>query len=280
MAVPETRPEILVVGRNSVLAGAFAACPARPACRFVSHGDLADPSVFDGIRTVVNFALNPDTRRAPYDPAADADLTVGRAAADRGLGFVLMSTRKVYDPAVLAAFGSGGAAEDAPLGPTDHYGANKLRTEEALRALLGERLTVLRIANIVGFDRVPGRAMFMNRMLDTLAGQGFIRFDVSPFVRRDFLPDGDFARTLAAVLARGLTGTWNVGSGRAVEVGRLALWVMEGYGAGELRIADPRHHDEFVLNVGRLQAVIGPLSPVGRLEDLCRAVGRRLRSAE
>ncbi|HYD67803.1 NAD-dependent epimerase/dehydratase family protein [Azospirillum sp.] len=280
MAAPEARPEILVVGRNSVLAGAFAACAARPPCRFVSHGELDRPGVFDGIRTVVNFALHPDTRRTPYDPAKDADLAVGRAAADRALGFVLLSTRKVYDPAALADLEAGGAAEDAPLGPTDHYGANKLRTEEALRALLGERLTVLRIANIVGFDRVPGRAMFMNRMLDTLAAQGCIRFDVSPFVRRDFLPDDDFARALAAVLERGLTGTFNVGSGYAVEVGRLALWVMEGYGAGELRITDPRHHDEFVLNVDRLQTAIGPLSPAGRLEELCRAVGRRLRSAE
>ncbi|HEY0832555.1 MAG TPA: NAD-dependent epimerase/dehydratase family protein [Azospirillum sp.] len=273
-------PAILVVGRNSVLAGAFAACPARPPCRFVSHGELDRPGVFDGIRTVVNFALHPEFRRGPYDPAIDADLAAGRAAADRGLGFVLLSTRKVYDPAALADIDGGGPAEDGPLGPADHYGANKLRTEEALRALLGDRLTVLRIANIVGFDRVPGRAMFMNRMLDTLAAEGCIRFDVSPFVRRDFLPDDDFARALAAVLKLGLTGTWNLGSGRAVAVGRLALWVMEGYGAGELRITDPRHHDAFVLNVDRLQGALGPLSPAGRLEGLCRAVGEHLRLAK
>lgn len=272
-------PRILVTGHGSALARAFAACPARPACRFAAHGELDRPGLFDGIGTVVNFALDPAYRQSPYDERIDADLRVGRMAAERGLRYVLPSTRKVYAPDALARPGAGGASESAPLGPTDHYGRNKLRTEEALRALLGEALTVLRIANVVGAERTPGRPVFMETMLASLAAEGRIRLDVSPFVRRDFIPADDFARALCAVLEHDLRGVWNLGSGRAVEVGRLALWVIEGFGRGELHVTNPRDHDAFVLDVSALERIAGPLSPAGRLERLCRDLGRTLRGS-
>jgi dTDP-4-dehydrorhamnose reductase/UDP-glucose 4-epimerase len=273
--IPSGRPpEILVIGRNSVLAQAFAACPDRPPCRFVTHAERAGEGVFDGIRTVVNFAIDPAFRREPYWGEIDADLAAGRMAAERGLRFVMLSTRKVYTPADIGA----GIDEDGALGPVDAYGRNKLASERALRSLLGDRLTVLRIGNIVGYERVPGRPTFMNAMLDSLVREGRIRLDVSPFVARDFLPVEDFARVLGRVLAHDLRGTWNVGSGVAVEVGRLALWLIEGFGAGELHVTSPRHFDSFRLNIARLERAVGRFCDSGRLEATVRGFGFRLGS--
>ena len=47
-------------------------------------------------------------------------------------------------------------AETAPTGPSDAYGRHKLAVEHALRELLGERLTVLRLANVFGYERGAG----------------------------------------------------------------------------------------------------------------------------
>ena len=105
---------------------------------------------------------------------------IARLAADRGLPFLTLGTRKVYAPADMPL------GEDAPLGPSDRYGEQKLRIEEKLQALLGDRLTRLRLANIFGFER--GRQGFMGLMLDGLERNDTIRFDMSPFVARDFLP--------------------------------------------------------------------------------------------
>ena len=69
----------------------------------------------------------------------------------------------------------------------------------------------------------------------------------------------------------------NVGSGIALPTGRLALWVLEGYGRGELVIEAPHEHDAFVLT--RLISLYGPPCSVDDLRDTCLEVGRRLAAA-
>ena len=68
----------------------------------------------------------------------------------------------------------------------DLYEEHKLAVEEALRARLGARLTILRLANVFDYERGPGRRMFLSLLLDGLADAGQIRFDMSPFVEREF----------------------------------------------------------------------------------------------
>ena len=60
---------------------------------------------------------------------------------------------------------------------------------------------MLRLANIFGYERGPGRRTFLSLTLDRLAREGRIRFDMSPFVERDFLPVEACARLLARIVA-------------------------------------------------------------------------------
>ena len=78
---------------------------------------------------------------------------------------------------------------------------------------------------------------------------------MSPFVERDFLP----AETLSPACCGQIVeappgGILNVGSGIGLPTGRLALWILEGFGRGELVIGSPVEKDAFVLDVDRLRA--------------------------
>ena len=69
----------------------------------------------------------------------------------------------------------------------------------------------------------------------------------------------------------------NVGSGIGLPTGRLALWILEGYGRGELVIASTEEKDAFVLDIARLAAPVRPaLHASAALRDACLAIGRRL----
>jgi dTDP-4-dehydrorhamnose reductase/UDP-glucose 4-epimerase len=265
----------LIVGRNSLLARAFRDHGGVANCRFVGHDELDRPDLLDGVGRIVNFAYHPELRSGPYRAELDIDLRLGRAAAELGLGYVMLSTRKVYAPEY--AFG---ASEDAPVGPVDAYGRNKLTIERLLANLLGERLTVLRVGNVVGYDRIDGRPSFMSVMLGRLANEGRVTLDVSPFTRRDFLPIEQVAAAIKAVLNHRLGGTYNVGSGACVEIGRMALWVIEGFGKGELVVTSPRIHDEFALDIGKLMSATDWYWPSGALPEYCRSLGRRLAKME
>ena len=67
----------------------------------------------------------------------------------------------------------------------------------------------------------------------------------------------------------------NVGSGLALPTGRLALWIMQGFGGGELLVASYEEKDRFVLDIGRLEARYGRPCSLEDLERRCLDLGPR-----
>lgn len=264
---------ILVFGGGSLLARAFTgtAIPGG-SVRIARHDDIDAPDLMDGIDVVVNFARHPDDMRLPHDPERDVDLRLARRMAGTQARYVMLSSRKVY-----AADAQQNATEDAPLSGLDVYGRNKVAAEAALRDLLpGNRLTVLRIGNVIGPERIPGRRSFMGFMLNTLADTGEIVFDMSPFVSRDFVTAEHFAAQLGRIVELGLTGTYNLSSGTGIMCGELALAVIRGHGRGQLRIIDPRHADAFRLDVSRLVRETGLRQTADEIISYCYNLGRAL----
>jgi UDP-glucose 4-epimerase len=245
---------LLVVGAGSFIARHFLAACQEPV-RAVGHHAIDRPDLLEGVGRVM-----------------DPDVRLAERVAGREVNYVMLSSRKVYAPSAKSLVETDRAA------PQDLYGRHKLAAERALCARLGRRLTILRLANIFGYERGPGRRTFLSLLLDRLARDGQIRFDMSPFTTRDFLPVEACARLLAHIVAAPSGGVLNVGSGIALPTGRLALWVLEGYGRGELVIEAPHEHDAFVLDVAELTRRYGAPCTHEELRTSCLELGRRLAS--
>ena len=268
----ETGNGILVVGKNSFIASHLLKLLPK-ATRAVSHDDLDRSDLLDGIDTVLNAARHPGSSQADYDlETLDPDVRLAKRIGERDVAFIMLSSRKVYAPSAAPL------GETAATGPTDAYGVNKLRAEERLQALLGERLTILRLANIFGDERIDGRRSFLSMALNRLAAQDQIRYDMSPFVERDFLPVETLAGLLARIVREPPGGIMNVGSGIPLPTGRLALWIMEGYGGGELLIDSHEEKDRFVLDIKTLEDRYGHPCTLDDLKRRCLDLGQKLRS--
>lgn len=260
---------VLLVGRGFL--GTAVAAALGPAGRLVGHDRLDDPALLDGVSTVVWAARHPALGTPGWRIAEDLEPRLAQRAAERGIAFLSLGTRKVYAPS------SRPFREEDPLGPADLYGAQKLALEERLVAIPRLRLTRLRIANVFGFERDARRTSFTTRLLGTLGRDGEVRLDVSPFTVRDFVPIERAAAWIAALAREPPGGIVNLGSGVPLAIGRLALAVIEGFGRGRLVCESPVERDGFVLDVARLraflpEAVVGP----GEVLDAGRAIGRRL----
>jgi dTDP-4-dehydrorhamnose reductase/UDP-glucose 4-epimerase len=263
---------LLVVGAGSFIARHFIAACAEPV-RAVGHDAIDRPDLLDGVDRVISCARHPLLGTDDYRPEAmDPDVRLAERVAGRAIDYVMLSSRKVYAPSAKPL------AETDRAASQDLYGRHKLAAERALRARLGPRLTILRLANVFGYERGPARRTFMSQLLDGLARADRIRFDMSPFTARDFLPVEACARMLARIVAAPPGGVLNVGSGIALPTGRLALWVLEGYGRGELVIESPREHDAFVLDIAELTRRYGPPCTYDELRASCLELGRRLAS--
>lgn len=263
---------LLIVGRGFIGRAVAAACPAGGA-RAVGHEAVDAPDLLAGVSAVLYAGRHPALGSDAWSLAEDRELHLARRTADAGFPFLSLGTRKVYAPSPAPL------RETDPVGPVDRYGRQKLALEEALAGILGPRLTRLRLANIFGYEREPGRATFLTAALAGLAERGEIRFDMSPFVARDFLPVELAARWIAGLARRPPGGVVNLGSGVALPTGRLALWLIEGFGRGRLVVESPEERDPFVLDTGRLRQLL-PEAGACTAEDLrdrCLDLGRRLR---
>lgn len=270
----EAGRRLLLVGKNSFIARHLLAALPVDQVVAVSHDRLDDPGLLDGIDTVINAARHPGSSRDDYDlEQLDPDLRLARRIADNNVPFIMLSSRKVYAPSDRPL------DEDAPLGPTDAYGRNKLRVEQHLAQMLGDRLTILRLANIFGDERLPGRRSFLAMLLTRLADQNQIRYDMSPFAERDFLPVEILAGVLTRIVQEPSSGVMNIGSGIPLATGRIALWIMEGFGGGELLIDNFKEKDRFVLNIDKLRARYGTPCSLADLRDRCLDLGQHLRAA-
>ena len=261
---------VLLVGQGSHLARAVLGAQGEDiSIDAVSHGVDWDGLNLTRYQVVVNMAYDLRYMREAYDERRDFDLFVAQQAARAGCHHVMMSTRRVYGPS--APFP---VKEDHPPAPMDHYGSNKLKTELAVQKLLGERCTILRIANV--FDFEPGRHTFFGIALRSLKETNRIVLDVSPFVRRDFIDIAEFAQIARRVLAVCPSGVFNLGSGHATEVGNIAMWLMEGYGKGELLVTSSEERDSFELDRSKLALTLGSLGVSSDIRARCIEIGNRL----
>jgi GDP-4-dehydro-6-deoxy-D-mannose reductase len=117
--------------------------------------------------------------------------------------------------------------EDAPLRPGNVYSATKVAAEALTRELAARHsapIVILRPANQNGPRQHPGLAAsaFARQIAEAEAGLA------EPVVRhgrldaeRDFLDVRDMARAYAAALDLGESGTFNVGTGRAVVIAEI-----------------------------------------------------------
>lgn len=263
---------ILVVGKNSFLAKEFLARTQGLLVRAISHTEINDEKVLRGISCIVNFSFSPVLCEQHYVQSFDVDARLSRLAADTGAHYVMLSSRRVYQEGI-----QWGAREDAQATGFDIYGQNKLRIENELIAALGNRLTILRPGNVFGYERQPERKRFGAYLLNQLAATGVIRLTISPFVRRDVVPVDFFCEVLREVVVRKPGGIMNVGAEKSMEIGRIALWLIDGFGSGQMVAESPVEEDEFELDTERLKSTLGLSCDQDRLAEFFVELGRRLR---
>lgn len=260
--------KFLVVGSHSFIAQHWLATAGQH-LGAVPHNGLSSIKVGD-FEVIVNCAVSPEAKCSAYSEANDFDLIAARRAADHGKHFVMLSTRKVYRQSIDAVT----LDECSPLDPADHYGANKLESETRVRALLGERCTILRISNVYGYE--IGRHSFFGLALTRLKGEQRIVLDVSPFVERDFIAVETLSVLLSKICELRPPGTFNLGSGTGLPLGRVAQWLIQGYGQGRLEVNNIDERDAFIMNNTKLRSALGVFEVPNNFEFHIKNLGRKL----
>jgi UDP-glucose 4-epimerase len=269
---------VVVVGKSSFLARSVQTHPSCVDWQFLSHEEaLSDRAWMNNASCVINFAFPDIFKTQEYDVEHDIDTHLARMIQDKpSTHYIMLSSRMVYGEAEGGAGFKEGQAEQ----PVTPYGQAKLAIENSLLSILDiEQLTILRLSNIFGHER--NRDTFFGTALTTLSNEQKIFLNLAPDNKRDFLAVWHFVEALIEVVGKREPGIFNLGSGFGANCGQVAEWLIEGYGAGELVIADYSTKGQFWLDMTKTREVFG-FKEMNEdiLREDCLECGRRLRKQD
>lgn len=238
---------ITIVGKNSFLAQHFKSnLPYEADWRFISHNEIEEQS--DWLRkseVVVNFAFSRNLMTHEYSEDQDIDYKIAKIIKNSSATYIMLSSRKVYGtysyPVILK--------EDMDCKPDSPYGRNKLKIENNLAGLLGDRLLILRLSNIFGPEH--GRNSFFGIASRSLKSGNEITYDFDPDVGRDFLSIWKFSRNLGEIIKLRKHGVYNLGAGFAIACRMIAELMIKEHGAGALKVSESRKFDYFTLDMSK-----------------------------
>lgn len=202
---------------------------------------------------VICFAIHPDFMKRDMDCSEVLDTQIATAIKDSNAKYVFMSSRKVY-----------GTTNDCVVHKEtdkaegfDFYSINKVKVEKELYKILGDRLLILRIANILGEPvQRTGYKTFIGWICENYIQTGKLIVTQNADAIKDFIPKSFLHHAISSLIENNVTGTYNISSGLGTSVEK----VLAGYVGKEnliLQGNDEEKQDQFVLNNEKLLKATG-----------------------
>lgn len=231
----------------------------------VAYKDIhhVDISQYDG---VINCALNPAFKTQAYDEKIDVDYKMAKLAYENNCHYTMVSTRKVYGSSVeLKTY-----TEDSPTNPFDFYSENKLICENKILQQFGDKCVIVRGSNLFGFEL--GRQSFMGFCMNQLKHSEKIIFSIDENTKRDFIDIHTSSFLLDNISRKKLTGIYNLSSNYGLEIGKVAKYLIRGYGKGEFICTSNIVKEQFIIDntklIKELKLISNPIYITGVIEEL------------
>lgn len=200
---------------------------------------------------VINFAISPNFSERDMLENEILDIQIAHAIKHAQTKFIFMSSRKVYGSSKECIT----YKETDDLLGKDFYAKNKIKTEKSLTTILGNRLTILRISNVVGHPIVKENyKTFMGWITDSFIKTGKLDVTQSSTIIKDFITRDFLHAVIQKIIQANVTGIYNVSSNLPITLKELLCKIV-----GEENIFflnEENIYDQFLLDNSKLSKAI------------------------
>jgi dTDP-4-dehydrorhamnose reductase len=165
-----------------------------------------------------NCSLNPKYNTSKYEEKNDIDLKIVKKIQNLKINFIFLSSRKIY-------FNRNNIKENDKLSPKCNYSKNKLITEKKIIKLIPDKVTILRISNVIGLrddNTKKIHSSFIDNYIKYIFSNKKIYY-VNDY--KDFITIKQFVRIFYNVIKKRLNGTYNVSLGKKIYVKEILKWL-------------------------------------------------------
>ena len=219
-----------------------------------------------------NYIVNTSTNKSyifkRYNEKFDNDLKIAKLINNNKTIYIFLSTRKVYKCKI-------NLNEKSKLSPKSNYSKNKLISEKKLNKILGKKLLILRISNIIG-DRKSTKKIhhtFIDVFFENIK-KGFVFDNGDDF--KDFLSIDKFCQIFRGILKKDLVGVYNVSIGQKVYLNNIIEW-LNRYNKNKLKKIKiiKKKNDSFFLNNKKLMSKIKIKNSLTELKNYCHKLSKK-----
>ena len=168
---------------------------------------------------ICNSSVNKKYTHNKYKRKNDIDLQIANLIKSNKINYIFLSSRKVYKPKF-------NTIEKQNLNPIDNYSSNKIITEKFLRKILGSKLLILRITNVIGFkirkNKRQVNQTFFDNYIESVKNNSKINY-YNLF--KDFISIEQLANYIYYAINKKLTGIFNVSLGKKIYVKEILGWL-------------------------------------------------------
>ena len=197
---------------------------------------------------IINFSIAPDFSKKELPISDIIDVQIAEKIKDFNTHFIFISSRKVYGK----SFECKEYKETDNTYGYDYYSVNKIKTEKALLNILGNKLTILRIPNLIGepIDR-KGYRTFIGWICDEYINKGSVTIQQNENSVKDFVTKEFLHKNICYFLKNKTSGIYNLSSGIGIPIKD----VVKGYACRHIIISSKNNADseQFILNNEKLK---------------------------
>ena len=168
--------------------------------------------------TIINCSSNQKFVENQYQIRNDNDLIIAKKIIHSKTKLVMMSTRKIYKTKF-------NIKELDKKKPNCNYSKNKLISETSIEKILGNRVLILRISNIISLPNKNKRKLHKTfcDIFFEMAKSGFIYKNKETY--KDFISIKKFNQIAFKLINKDAFGPFNISLGKKVYINQIIIWL-------------------------------------------------------
>ena len=218
---------------------------------------------------IINCTSNQKFVKNKYTNKNDNDLIIAKKIINLKTKFVMLSTRKIYK----AKFN---IKELDKKEPNCNYSKNKLISEISVKKILGSRVLILRVSNIINNPNKNKRKLHntFSDIFFEMAKKGFIYNNKKIF--KDFISISKFNQIVYELIKKDSFGVFNISLGKKIYINQLIAW-LNFYNTKKIKVININKsfiNDSFTLNNNKLMKKIKIKNNVLELKNECLRISK------
>ena len=265
--------KVIIIGKNSFVATNLKIYLKKKKIFYksLSFSDfLLKKNIFRNFDYIINCSSNKNFVDKKYLFKYDHDTKIAKVIYKTGLKLIILSTRKVYETKY-------NSKETDKIIPKCNYSKNKTISEKRSYKILGKRLLILRISNLIGKPKKNKRKLHKTfvDIFFSFAKKGIIFDNKKKF--KDFLPVNKLSEIISKLIKIRAYGIYNVSLGRKVYLNDIIKW-LNFYNNKKIRktlVNNSFNQDNFTLNNQKLRNKIKIKINISELKNECMRLSKK-----